>query len=837
MVEHFAHWVIRLRYFIIIATVMLVGLTTLGFPLKFDTDYRVFFSDENPQLIAFEEIQDTYTKNDNVMFVLAPKDGQVFTNKTLEAVEWLTNEAWQIPYSLRVDSVTNFQHTYAEEDDLTVEDLITDATSLSEAYMEKAKEIALQEPQLLNKLISPKAHVTGVNITVQLPSIEPDTEVPEVVVFVRDLADKVRARYPHLDVYLTGIVMMNNSFPEASKSDLSRLVPAMYFVIIVMLGLLLYGFFRTFVTVLIMVLVGLNILALFDLLPIIKPLIESLTTLDFLAKIDLLTTVPPHILILALDLILVTIIMLWLLLRNLPGTFATLLVILFSVISAMGLAGLMGVALTGPSAIAPTMILTLAVADSVHFLVTLRHEMQINEGKKYEAIVESLRINFQPIFLTSLTTAIGFLSLNFGEVPPFRDLGNIVATGVTIAFILSVTFLPALMAILPCHAKQEKASTVHIMDRLGDFVVKRQRVLMWSMAVIMVSLISLLPRNELNDVFVEYFDETFAFRQATDFATDNLSGIYDVHYSLSAGEPEGISKPEFLRKVDEFADWYREQPSVHHVSTITDTFKRLNKNLHGDDPEYYRLPEQRDLAAQYLLLYEMSLPYGLDLNNQINIDKSATRLAITLKTLSSNEILALEERAQEWLKKNGLPEMQVPGSSTAIMFANIGFRNIRGMLFGAFLALLLISVILIVALRSIKFGLISLIPNLAPTAMAFGLWGLLVGQVGMGLSIVAGLTIGIVVDDTIHYLSKYLRARREKGLSPEEAVRYAFRSVGLALWVTTLVLVAGFLILYQSHFYVNSSMGIMTAITITFALIADFLFLPPLLMKLEEKKT
>jgi predicted RND superfamily exporter protein len=233
----------------------------------------------------------------------------------------------------------------------------------------------------------------------------------------------------------------------------------------------------------------------------------------------------------------------------------------------------------------------------------------------------------------------------------------------------------------------------------------------------------------------------------------------------------------------------------------------------------------------------MSLPYGLDLNNQINIDKSATRIAVTLKTLSTNELLALEERAQQWLKKNGLPAMQVPGASTSLMFANIGSRNIQSMLFGAALALILISIILIFALRSLKFGLISLIPNLVPTLMAFGLWGLLVGQVGLGLSVVAGLTIGIVVDDTIHYLSKYLRARREKGLDPEDAVRYAFHSVGLALWVTSLALVAGFAILSQSHFYLNSTMGIMTAVTIAFALMTDFLFLPPLLMKIEKKTT
>ncbi len=762
MIERYSQWVIRWRYFIVLATLVLVGLTTLGFPLKFDTDYRVFFSEENPQLVAFEDLQNTYTKNDNVLIVLAPKDGRVFTQETLEVVEKLTHEAWQIPYSIRVDSITNFQHTYAHEDDLTVEDLISNAKTLSEADMARAKKVALSEPMLINKLISPKAHVTAINITVQLPSIHPEAEVPEIVEFVRELTDKVRANSPHLDVYLAGLVMMNNSFPEAAQSDMRTLFPALFLMIVVIL---------------------------------------------------------------------------WLLLRGLSGVFSTILVVIFSTISALGLAGLIGIALSGPSSTAPIMILTLAVADSVHFLVTLRHEMWENGREKHQAIVESLRVNFQPIFLTSLTTAIGFLSMNFGDVPPFHDLGNIVATGVMIAFVLSVSLLPALMAILPVRKKQQSSKNTHLMVRLGDFVVARQRLLMWGMVGVILFLIAFVPRNELNDVFVEYFDESFAFRRATDFTTENLTGTYDIHYSLSAGESQGISDPLFLQKVAAFTDWYQAQPEVTHVSTITDTFKRLNQNMHGDDPTYYRLPEQRDLAAQYLLLYEMSLPYGLDLNNQINIDKSATRIAVTLKTLSTNELLALEERAQQWLKKNGLPAMQVPGASTSLMFANIGSRNIQSMLFGAALALILISIILIFALRSLKFGLISLIPNLVPTLMAFGLWGLLVGQVGLGLSVVAGLTIGIVVDDTIHYLSKYLRARREKGLDPEDAVRYAFHSVGLALWVTSLALVAGFAILSQSHFYLNSTMGIMTAVTIAFALITDFLFLPPLLMKLEEKTT
>ena len=158
------------------------------------------------------------------------------------------------------------------------------------------------------------------------------------------------------------------------------------------------------------------------------------------------------------------------------------------------------------------------------------------------------------------------------------------------------------------------------------------------------------------------------------------------------------------------------------------------------------------------------------------------------------------------------------------------------MLLGTTIALVLISIILVFALRSVKIGLLSLVPNLIPAALAFGAWGLVVGQVGLALSVVTGMTLGIVVDDTVHFLSKYLRARREKGLNAEDAVRYAFSTVGLALVVTSIVLIAGFLVLTFSAFALNSDMGFMTAVTIMFAIIADFLLLPPLLMALDGKE-
>jgi len=758
MGKTYGEWLARWRYLLLLLCVAVVAAAASGAQfLTFKTDYRVFFSKDNPQLRAFEQLQNTYTKSDNVLFVLAPRDGNVFTPETLASVSRLTEACWQIPYSIRVDSISNYQHTEAEGDDLIVADLVADPENLGPAELQRIHDIAVNEPLLVNRLISPDGAVTGINVTIQLPDEDNGREVPEITAFARQLAADAEASNPNLDVYLTGMVVLNNSFPEVMKHDQKTLVPIMLGVVILMLALLL---------------------------------------------------------------------------RSVTATLASFLVIVFSIVTAMGLAGWLGIALTPPSFMSITIILTLAVADCVHLQISLLHAMRRGHDKT-SAMIDSLRINLQPVFLTSLTTVIGFMSMNFSDAPPFRDLGNIVAMGITAAFVYSVTLLPALMLLLPVRVRAATTKHTMLVDRFAEFVIARRRLLFWGMGLLVALLVIFIPRNELNDEFIKYFDKSIDFRNDTEFATSHLTGIYTIEYSLGNGEVGGISEPEFLRDVERFADWYRQQPGVLHVNSLTDIMRRLNKNMHGDDPAWYRLPDQRDLAAQYLLLYEMSLPYGLDLNNQVDISKSATRMTVSLESISSNELLGMEKRAQQWLAENA-PHMQSDGASPSVMFAYIGQRNIRSMLTGTSLALVLISLVLVVALRSLKIGLVSLIPNLAPAAMSFGLWGLLSGQVGLGLSVVTGMTLGIVVDDTVHFLSKYLRARREQGLDPQGAVRYAFHTVGIALVVTTLVLIAGFMVLAQSAFKLNADMGMLTTLTIGFALLADFIFLPPLLMKVDK---
>ena len=757
----FAEWVVAARWPIIAVTLILIAVSAGGILfLKSSTNYRMFFSEDNPQLLAFQSLENTYEKSDNILFMIVPEDRDVTSEQALAAAIWLTDRAWQTPYSTRVDSIANFQHTKADGDDLSVLDLVDPAKLGDAKERARIRATALADQRLAGNLVARDGSVSAVNITVKLPEEDDAARISEVAEFARGLAAEAEERFPGVDLRLVGTVILNHAFSEATAATTRTVLPASLAIMALILGVLT---------------------------------------------------------------------------RGLTSVAATGLVIVFSVFATMGLGGWAGLPLTTSTAATPIIVLTIAVANCVHLLITLQQRLRAGDSKT-TAIMESLRINLHPIFLASLTTTLGFLAMNFSEVPPYRHLGTLVAFGVGVSFVLSVTFLPALLALLPVRAPVAGQHNDPTMAAIAEFVVRHRTVLLWGSVAVALTLLTAVPRNELNDVLSHFFDESVELRQDMDFLDENLSGNTILEYSLVSSGPGGIAEPAFLADVSAFADWYRAQPETRHVRVISDTFRELNMNLHGDDPAAYRLPASRELASQYLLLYELSLPFGLDLNNQIDVSKSATRMTVTAKTLSTREVLELNARAEAWLDGNTPHVIRAEGSGAALMFAHIGQRNIRAMLLGTIIAFLGISVILIVALRSFLIGFVSLVPNFVPGVMGFGIWGLAVGEVGLVLSVVMAMTIGIVVDDTVHFLSKYRHARREHGCTPDDAVRHAFQEVGQALFTTTAILVSGFLVLGLSDFFPTAQMGQLTAVIIAFALVCDFVFLPPLLMAVDRPR-
>jgi predicted RND superfamily exporter protein len=761
MNDRIAVWLIKSRVKIAFFTLLIIIALGAGLSqLQFNSSYKIFFDDTNEQLIAHERNEDIYIKSNNILFVFEAFNGTIYTPENLASVEHMTTEAWQLPYSSRVDSLTNYQHTQVIDDDLLVADLVEDAIALTAEQIVRIKAIASSEVALVNRIVSDRHHATGVNVVLNMPD---DTmyaqgeATEELVAAARELRKVIEAENPNIKIHLQGLSIVNTAFNESAEHDAMYLFPVLFLLIIFMLFILL---------------------------------------------------------------------------RSVWSALVTTIVIILGVVISEGFVGWVGYDLNQINVMAPIIILTLAVCDCVHLLTSYLHHLSLGQTRK-QAMTEAMKINLQPVFLTSFTTAIGFLAMNTSEVPPFRELGNFAAFGVMAAFFLSVTILPALAIWLPMKAKPMDESRVQWSSRLANFTINKRHIILPIVLLFATGIASLTMLNELNDNTVDYFDESTEFRQASEFMEANLTGFDVLHYSLDSGEAGGVNEPEFLSQVESFVQWYRSQPEVVNALSYTDTIKRLSQNMHGDDPDWYEIPKTRELASQYQLLYELSLPYGLDLNNQIDTEKRSMFIAFGIKGVKAKGLIELDKRAQVWLITN-TPDIAVPASGISTMFAHVGKKNIDSMLSGSVIAIVLITLTLMLAFRSVKFGLLSLLPNVFPALITFGIWGALVGEVDLGVAVVFSLTLGIVVDDTVHFFSKYIRARQQLGKSAADGVRYAFHTVGKPLLVTTIVLVAGFSILMMSNFTANAKMGVMISATISIALIFDFLLLPALLMMFDK---
>lgn len=730
--------------------------------LKFAGDYRVFFGSDNPDFMANENAQGTFGKPDNIAFVVIPKDGTIYTKNTIAAIHRITEKSWTLPYVSRVDSLTNFQNTTGEADNLIVEDLVFDPSELTPERIAEIKIIAESEPLVAGFVVSRDGRATIVNATVQLPS-----QVPNVATMAQEEARQLRAaileEFPDLDIHITGVASLSAAFEEAGVRDSSTLIPAVY------------------AFILIVILVSL---------------------------------------------------------RSASAMSGCLLVILLATCIGMGVGGFTGVELTPISLAAPTIILTIAVADSIHIISNIRTKMRQGTGKR-AAIVSATALNFAPIGITSLTTIIGFLTLNFSDSPPFHHLGNMAAAGIAAAWLLSVTFLPAILMILPL--KFEKAPEYgsaprrELISGIGEFVITRPAATAGTVLVFCVGAIALIPTMTINDQWSDYFDESLEFRQAID-AADPYFGSDSVEFVIDPGEAGAVTEPLFLETLDAFADWLRTRDEeVAHVFALSDIMKRLNRNLNGDDPAFYKIPDDRALASQYLLVYELSLPYGLDLNNRVDIDRQSTRITASMRDISTDQTKTFIEDARTWFDENGNGyKLEITGSK--VLFAFVAQRNIEAVFEGAIYLIIAIFAILAIAFRSLRVGLVSVIPNALPLLTALGVWAALVGVVGFSVAAVGSVAVGLIVDYTVHFLSKYFRSRELDGTSVEDAVRYAFDTAGVAIFLTTLILVAGFSILVTSSFKLNADLGLLTAIAVLLAMIINFTLLPAIFLLADRRK-
>ena len=758
--ERFADFVVNNRIKMALATLLMAFVVFAGIPnLKLDTDGRVFMASDNPDKILLDNFEQEFAKDDNLAIIIVPKDGEVFTPRTLGAIGAMTEDLWNLPYVRLVNSITRFQNTYADGDMMVVEDLVPEPSMVTVEEAAAARAAALDRIEIRNSLINEQGTATAISVIFRLPGIDLVSEIPNINAEFAPLLEEYRAAYPDITFKASGSVAVSQAFATASQKDGETLTPAMLVAMLVIVGLLL---------------------------------------------------------------------------RSATGSLLILILAALSALVPLGALGWTRIPINSATAVAPLMVITLAVASSVHVLSSIRQTMQETSDRTIWAR-RALSDHGLGITVAVFTTAIGFLSLNFSISPPFRQLGNMVAGGMIGVWIFTMFLLPGLICWVPIRQNKGAASVDRFMVALGEFVIRHQKRLLLGIPVIIIGFAAGISQIKLEDDFLRYFDESFETRQATDLYETELGGLNVLEYSVDTGEENGINSVAYLTKLEDLSVFLRAQPEVSHIRSLSDTIKRLNMNMNGDDPAFYRIPETDEEASQFLFLYELSLGYGMDLTDQINVDRSSTRVSAFVGYATTRQLIALDHKIQDWFDEYA-PELKAPVTGQTHVYTMISARDVPSMLQGTTLALVFISFVIFLVLRNLKLGIVSLVPNLLPALMGFGLWGYLVGNVTLAVSIVVAMTLGIVVDDTVHFMLKYANARK-RGESAEDSVRHAFKSVGMALTITSLGLVIGFAILGQSGFAVNRDMARLTAITLSFALFVDFLFLPPLLIFLDRMKT
>ena len=529
---------------------------------------------------------------------------------------------------------------------------------------------------------------------------------------------------------------------------------------------------------------------------------------------------------------LATTLLLWLCLNSLVYALCTLVVSFLGIFLTIGTVGWSGFAFNQISNMGPLVVLTIAMAHGIHIISI--YLQGLHEGlSKIDALEQSVRLNLQPVTLATVTTGMGFLSLNYCSSAGIYGFGNAVAMGVFWAYLVTLTLLPALIMWVPTRRIPRPLGVRGMIRRVSELVTQKGNALFWGLSVIIVVCLAMLPLNKVDFDRFEFIDKDSDFHRVITALAEKIGNDQSLIYAIDSGEYYGIANPEFMLEVERFADWLEEQPDVGMVNSYVGMLKTLNEAENDNDAAWHILPDDNLQVIEYLVGYQLVQEIEPHLEPIFDPEYTTVRVVVGTSNLSNAQLLALNKRIEAWHADNMNPDYRVMHGSNTILYARLNDTISRQLLEGFTVSFLLITLTMLVGLRSVRYGLISIAPNLLPPAVVFGVWGLFVGQLSPYILMLFSISIGLVVDDSVHVLSKYMAARKA-GEKPEEAVRYSLDKAGSAITITTAALAMGTFILVFSNTYYYQNVALMLTPIIVVALLLDLLFLPPLLVKLDK---
>ncbi len=508
----------------------------------------------------------------------------------------------------------------------------------------------------------------------------------------------------------------------------------------------------------------------------------------------------------------------------------------FTIICTVGTLGFFGLSFNNISVIAPLVVVIISVANSVHIISIFKQGLY--QGKEdVEAMIYSLRHNIRPVSLAAVTTAIGFTSLSMSSSPAIQDFGRIVSAGIGFAYVLTILMLPfMLVRVSGISSVSKKSGVTFFQPQLRDlikFTTRNDRVIFFICSTLAVFTFFLLPLNETDFNRLDFIASDSDIREYYDVVSESMNRGLGLNYAIETQIENGAIDPAFLREADKFTYWLSEQDEIESVISIVEVIKTINRILNDNDEQQYNIPAKSQTNFNYLNAYRTVEDNFLPLNRFIDEDYSAITLIINAREMTNQQMIDLDERITQEYPKAFSSASLIHGSGV-LLFARMDELVTIELLQGYSISLLLITLCLTLGFSSLHFGLLSVIPNLLPATMVFGFWAFFVGQIDPFVMMLFSISIGLVVDDTVHILSHYLENRRA-GASKAEAIGNSISTAGPALTVTTMVLALGTTVLiFANTLYFQQSAKLLVPIVVL-ALVLDLLYLPTILKRFDTQ--
>ena len=767
----------------LVAALCITLLSTCGYfasSVRFDNSFESYFDRSDPVYQNFLSFRDDFG-SDEIAYILYEAPDKPHGPWNIDVMKTLGKITEQletdVPFVKRVISLSNVEYMEGKNDELHIFDLLEDFPENQEKLL-KIREKVLSKPMYINGIVSEDGHYAAIMIEMEKSSIDPLSEIqidPKQGSKLSNLYPQATARSIEtiLDQYKNSGIRFYHTGDVALNAEYNTISQKE----------------SEFLGVISFIIIGIFLLFFF---------------------------------------------------RNIAGVIGPLSVVFLSILISTGFIGLCGWQFDLMFIMLPTILIAVGVADAVHILSDFKtHFMTLDDRR--EAIKKTAYLTGVPCLFTSLTTTAGFMSMSISPIKSIKHFAIYSGVGVIGAFFLSMTFLIVFLSFGKKQFNGQKAKQVDTRNKqtkhlkqlllsVTKFNINHKSVIILISGVIFAFAAVGIFKLKVDSNFLSEFSNRVEVKRVTQHVDTVMGGSVSYSYVFDTKVQDGIMDPAVLKSIEMLQKKAEESDIVLKTYSITDIIKDINKSLHNENNAFYKLPDDKNLTAQYFLFYEMS--GGDELENYVASNFSRANLEIRTIMADSSQVKKLVNELDIFIASESFTGIKPEATGMGALWFKLIDYIVESQLRGFTLAFIVIAVIMCILFSSVKVGMLSMIPNLSPVVITLGI----MGWTGIPLDyvklMIGCLAIGIAVDDTIHLITRYQHEFNESR-NYETALASSMEHVGRALFITSVVLIAGFLVFTCSVMASLIQFGILVAATILVALAADFFLLPALILTLK----